>query len=1149
MRYWVLGLLLVLLPSLTMADELNLSQGQFPDCSGTYTQEGNTLTCGGSIEIDGVTLTSDEPFNLVATGDISVEDSTVGQQGVPINLVSTGGDLEISDSVIFGNLLAEDGDIEIEDSIVENNVEASGDVELDNSSVEGHIKAGEDVELENSSVGGSIEAGEDVALENSSVGGSIEAGEDVELDGSSVGGDIEAGEDVELENSNAGGSIEAGEDIDLENSTVGGSVTAGEDIDLDNSQVGGNATAGGDIDLNNNSNVSGACNKDPDGGECGGNAPQASPFCSATFSADNGRNPDSPLNLSGVKFTPAEAWPASPVNLPGGTYRYEGNVDLDEYRLSVADDEQVIIFVNGSLEFANNTRLNEGGNPENLLIVVNGDLEVGNNLRLSGVVYASGDIDIGNNSQIVGILAAGGIIDTGGGNPTFSPRPDLAADLAIEGACRAEVEEGELADFLIQALGQPNVCEPARIEIQAIDEDNNTLPDYLGTVVLTTSAGRGNWSLIEADGTLNPNPHDTNNGAANYSFVEQDAGRVVLGLANTSADRLRISGIDNDNGVSGISEVIEFLENAFVVDLTDSLAEDIVAGRPHALTVRAIGRDAQSQECLPIAAYEGTVAVKAWVDRAVPEGEAPQVNGTTLGNDEPATAQLELDFAQGTASAPATLETTDIGRYSLQLRDDESGNVVDENGEPIAVTGASENLTVRPFAFDLAVAGNEGAEGPDGPAFVASGQPFPVALRAVLWNSAADSDDDGQPDGHDGESPGTRVDLSANATVPSFALAEDSLDLTARLAAGPSDPADPALRLPEPVSAFAAGEASAEAAYDEVGSIGLVARFNGSYLGKTVALRGDSGFVGRFHPEQFQVTTTPGSFAPVCGDFVYSGQAHGYDLAPELVISPVGFGAAGLLSNYREDWQRLDREDISRAFPTEDNDNGLAVTVDTEAAQLMPQGNGRMDYLFGDDRYTFTKNEAARRDPFTSALTLTVDSIADGDAALDPDQAPLELTPEGVDIRYGRIRLENVFGPEAQVLEMPVQAEFLQGDRFIVNTQDSAASAGVGEECFTYRPAAADEVLLEPEDVALNVSPDEERSLFMGESESGEGILLESANNPAEAGNNRARVTLVVPPWLQDLDEDNELVDPSAIATFGVYRGNDRIIYWRELSN
>lgn len=38
-----------------------------------------------------------------------------------------------------------------------------------------------------------------------------------------------------------------------------------------------------------------------------------------------------------------------------------------------------------------------------------------------------------------------------------------------------------------------------------------------------------------------------------------------------------------------------------------------------------------------------------------------------------------------------------------------------------------------------------------------------------------------------------------------------------------------------------------------------------------------------------------------------------------------------------------------------------------------------------------------------------------------------------------------------------------------------------------------------------------------------------------------------VPLWFEeDEDGDGLLEDPAGLATFGVYRGHDRIIYWRE---
>ena len=43
------------------------------------------------------------------------------------------------------------------------------------------------------------------------------------------------------------------------------------------------------------------------------------------------------------------------------------------------------------------------------------------------------------------------------------------------------------------------------------------------------------------------------------------------------------------------------------------------------------------------------------------------------------------------------------------------------------------------------------------------------------------------------------------------------------------------------------------------------------------------------------------------------------------------------------------------------------------------------------------------------------------------------------------------------------------------------------------------------------------------------------------------RVEVIVPSWLQfDWDGDGSVDLPTATATFGRYRGSDRVIFWRE---
>ncbi|TGN37499.1 hypothetical protein E5Q11_17735, partial [Marinobacter confluentis] len=65
-----------------------------------------------------------------------------------------------------------------------------------------------------------------------------------------------------------------------------------------------------------------------------------------------------------------------------------------------------------------------------------------------------------------------------------------------------------------------------------------------------------------------------------------------------------------------------------------------------------------------------------------------------------------------------------------------------------------------------------------------------------------------------------------------------------------------------------------------------------------------------------------------------------------------------------------------------------------------------------------------------------------------------------------------------------------------------------------------------------------------GSFSAGEGgpLALDPNGTPGED-----TLTWALPLWLwDDQDGDGTLEQPSALATFGVYRGNDRVFYWQE---
>ncbi|MDX1819230.1 MAG: DUF6701 domain-containing protein, partial [Marinobacter sp.] len=555
-------------------------------------------------------------------------------------------------------------------------------------------------------------------------------------------------------------------------------------------------------------------------------------------------------------------------------------------------------------------------------------------------------------------------------------------------------------------------------------------------MTISTSSRSGNWSADgqgdTPQGSLLPSPDVDNNGFADYSFVSADGGAVNLVLENRTADALKIRIEDQAAGVVSESGVIQYNENALVIASADNFGEDIVAERDHRFQVRAVARDPATGKCGLVNDYDGTLDFKAWLVRSTNDagGSSPEVQSGTLTtlqlpSSRPAAANLPLDFSKGVA--PLRLSTSDVGQYRLTLLDDQSGIVVDQAGQPLPVAGQSALWTVRPDRFELTVAGNPGASTASGAVFGAAGDPFELTLTAV---GAAGNATPGY--GQEADSQG--ANLSHDLVAPAGG--------NAGVLAG---------TLALPGGAFVNGETrAADLTWNEVGILRLTAR-NDSYLGVTPPITGSSGAVGRFVPARFEVAVDPGTLGAFCGSgtaFVYAGQPMPWSILPEIRVTALSTGG-DITKNYTQGgFQKLTANDVVIAPPGTDatatdlNGTGYPVNSVMETGVLSSVGPGLMTYsLSSNDRFTYRKSSEARIAPFTPDLRFFVSSILDSDG-VSATMAPYGFTPAAsFDIRYGRLFLENAYGPETlTALPMPFRVEYWNGSGFVTNTADSCTT-------------------------------------------------------------------------------------------------------------
>jgi MSHA biogenesis protein MshQ len=153
-------------------------------------------------------------------------------------------------------------------------------------------------------------------------------------------------------------------------------------------------------------------------------------------------------------------------------------------------------------------------------------------------------------------------------------------------------------------------------------------------------------------------------------------------------------------------------------------------------------------------------------------------------------------------------------------------------------------------------------------------------------------------------------------------------------------------------------------------------------------------------------------------------------------------------------------------------------------------------------------------------------------------------------LRYGRLVLQNAFGPETETLAMPLTVQYYDGTTFQTNDLDPCTTLSV----LPASPPQWGNILLPPASYTDNLEAGETAPTYTSFAD-GTGVIILSAPGLGNEGNVGVTIDLTGAglPWLQyDWDDPDGLAgpyddNPSAIATFGIYRGNDRFINWREI--
>lgn len=706
-----------------------------------------------------------------------------------------------------------------------------------------------------------------------------------------------------------------------------------------------------------------------------------------------------------------------------------------------------------------------------------------------------------------------------------------------------------------------STCAAKTITITACENSacSSALTSYTGTIDLSTSSGHGTWAVTTGDGTLSPAPDSSDDGSASYTFRTSDNGVVELTLSNAHADDLTITATDTADSVSSTSSTISFSDNAFVIT-PDPVT---VAGRDQSTTATLWQR--YGSDCSIATAYTGTQPLEVWITRSAadPGGAAPTIGGTSV----PSTASttFDIDFTNGVGTFDLT--TADVGQYVLHLRDDTRSFATG-----VDIASDSTTITTRPFGFDLDVSdasggANPGASGPSGGVFAAAGEAFRVEARAVTWQAADDSNDDGIPDGHTDGDPSTGANLDDNGNAVSFggeSPAETvALSGALELPAGGNDPGFTS----SAITSFTSGAGSiSDAVFGEVGIIEIEANVSdNAYLGGD-DVRGASGYVGRFVPDHFQLTgatlqnrTDSATQSACASSFSF------LDEEIELRFDIAARNASGTTTqNYTGSYAKL----ASVASL------GGASGASTDAINLVGQHGSDVytpaDRLSGSvPSISFTNGTTdssvelafemdrlgslAPETPFTGVLFAVNPTDSDGvesngSTSISVLGSPQDFASIGTtDLYYGRIVVENAHGSELAPLPVWIHTEYCAAvDATPVCTQWTDLSRSVSnDDCSRLAITAPSDTALDGYWQGSTTYSAGSEALFQVfdsvQNRGGGGFRL----NYTGGGNG---IQTTVPDLGSDTVEtwhDYLILEPGTV-TFGIYKGREPVIYMRE---
>lgn len=717
-------------------------------------------------------------------------------------------------------------------------------------------------------------------------------------------------------------------------------------------------------------------------------------------------------------------------------------------------------------------------------------------------------------------------------------------------------EESDYALTLQPTEAYALICEDQRLEFQVVDNNNQATGDFTGTISVSPASAR--LALVQGKGS-----------GSNGSYTANANGELWFDLSASASQTVTITGTLNPQGDSdSVSGTYHFVPYNLAAD-----DQHVIANKPQTIELKALA--CNDNGGVVDINYAGTPTIQSdWV--------APTSGVGSL--------TFAPSFTQGVASSELTMEDSGIQTVTMTDKDFDCSELSECPVEGSGTLQGSFTVYSRPWTFAICSPDNNAMDGNITDAasekFTAAGNTFALNIRPLRWVSS--SGDDSSP-----QAGGSAIETSAycsSAVTQNFFSDNSQLAALAVLSHQVAQPANGndgtfngTLEQLNTTGGNSEYLPFSGLSWSEVGVLRVNADISGTYLDMKV----NQGYreIGRFSPDHLALISNDWDYADGHSDFVYMNQTIPYqfvveaqNLQNEATTNYSAFSEA-LIADIKLLAVDSQGEELGDRIQDYDLQFWDGSGVGAWSGALLSLNSSNNAFTFLKQQQSASHYTTSVDGPYQSGFGLRVTDKVDG---VDFASADLDLNASSTlldtgkafatqpDIRYGRMALKDVGGTSVSTINVPLRVEYWQGSRFVTNSDDSGSHFATPDDYICRQTvwsqaSSSANATLSGSDTSSNwtkVASGQSSKLFAKPASSDESVndrqqirfwlrLDDDTSNASDDTRSpqvgETGVTCgaqyTAQPWLQYNWRDKGDEDPSAVVTFGIHRGNDKVIF------